>query len=68
MVVRAADSLLRRGVCTRPQGVPLRSEATADRQAGNRRLHDQVDYRGFGESGPCEGSLSTVGPAKVDSS
>ena len=44
-VVRAADSMLRR----------------ADRaQAGNRRLHDQADYRGFGESGPFEGSLSAV--------
>jgi hypothetical protein len=37
-------------------------------QAGNRRLHDQADYRGFGESGPFVGSLSTVALAKVDSS
>jgi hypothetical protein len=30
-------------------------------------LHDQADYGGFGESVPFEGSLSAVGPAKVDS-
>ena len=44
----------------------LRRENKA--QAGNRRLHDQADYWGFGESGPFVGSLSAVAVAKVDSS